>query len=183
MQGQASLKLERVRFLTAFLDYLADGFMAVLPHDPGSCALKRGLLRLRGAGVGAHVKLWRDVWVDDCRRLTIGKNVTLGKSVMLICGGGVTIGDNCMIGHGAQIVSAGHRIPPLASGESMRFSGPEAAPISIAEEVWIGAGAIVLPGTTIGSGTVIAAGAVVTKDLPENVIAGGVPASIIRNRE
>jgi acetyltransferase-like isoleucine patch superfamily enzyme len=183
MEGRANLKPGRVRFLTAFLDYFAEGFMAVLPHDSVSCAVKRGLLRLRGAEVGAYVKVWRDVWVDDCRCLTIGKNVTLGKSVMLICGGGVTIGDNCMIGHGAQIISAGHRIPPLDSGESMRFSGPEAAPITIAEEVWIGAGTIVLPGTTVGSGTVVAAGAVVTRDLPENVVAGGVPASIIRERE
>jgi len=182
MDRKANRKSERVPFHTAFLDYLVEGFMAVLPHDPASCVFKRAFLRFRGADVGAHVKLWRNVWVDDYRHLTIGKNVTLGKSVMLICGGGVTIGDNCMIGHGAQIVSAGHRIPSLDRGESMRFSGPDSRPVFIADGVWVGAGAIVLPGTTIGSGAVVAAGAVVTKDVPENVVTGGVPASIIRKR-
>ena len=157
--------------------------MAILPHDPVSCSVKRSLLRFRGATVGRSVKIWRGVWVDDYRRLQIGDNVTLGRSVMLVCGGTVIIGENCMVGHGAQIISGGHRIPPLSSRESMRFSGSEEAPIVVERDSWIGAGAIVLPGVTIGQGAVVAAGAVVAKDLPANVIAGGVPAAIIRKRD
>ena len=183
MGKQVDRDADRISIGTALLNFVAETVMATLPHDSISCRLKRGLLRFRGARIGRHVKLWRDVWVDHYPKLTIGEHVTLGKSVMLICGGEVSIGDNCMIGHGSQIISVGHRIPTLASGESMRFSGPDAAPITLEEDVWIGASAIVLPGTTIGRGTVVAAGAVVTGDLPANVIAGGVPAVVIKERE
>ena len=74
-------------------------------------------------------KVWRDVWIDDYRKLAIGSDVSIGKSAMLLTHGGVTIGDEVMIAHGAQIISAGHRIPE--EGSTMRFSGLEVAPITI----------------------------------------------------
>jgi acetyltransferase-like isoleucine patch superfamily enzyme len=171
----------RVPLPTAILDYLVELFMAVTPHDPLSNRIKRRLMIWRGASIGPHPKIWRDVWVDDYRKLSIGSNVSIGKSAMLQCIGGITVGNNVMIAHGSQIISAGHRITD--AGESMRFSGLDIAPIVIEDDVWIGAGAIVLPGVTIGKGSVVAAGAVVTKDVEPDSIVAGIPAALIRKRQ
>jgi acetyltransferase-like isoleucine patch superfamily enzyme len=170
----------RVPLPTAVCDYLVEFFMALTPHDAVSNRVKRALMRWRGAQVGARPKIWRDVWVDDYRKLAIGDDVSIGKSAMLLCIGGVTVGSQVMIAHGAQIISAGHRIPD--AGESMRFSGLDVAPIVIRDGAWIGGGAIVLPGVTVGAGAVVAAGAVVTKDVPADAIVAGVPASVIGSR-
>ncbi len=170
----------RVPVKTALGHYLVELVMAVAPHDPLSCRLKRALMRWRGASVGANPKIWRDVWIDDYRNLSIGRDVSISKSVMMVCIGQVTIGDEVMIGYGSQIITAGHRIPP--AGESMRFSGLDVAPVAIGDGAWLGAGAIVLPGVTVGEGAVIAAGAVVTKDVAPYDIVAGVPSARIGTR-
>ena len=170
----------KVPLPTAVGDYLVELFMMVTPHDPLSCNLKRMLLRWRGATVGLRPKVWRDVWIDDYRKLTIGSDVSIGKSAMLLTHGGLTIGDEVMIAHGAQIISAGHRIPE--AGSTMRFSGLEVAPIVIEDGAWIGAGAIVLPGVRVGRGAVVAAGAVVTRDVEPGTIVAGVPGEAIGRR-
>jgi acetyltransferase-like isoleucine patch superfamily enzyme len=170
----------KVALPTAVADYMVELFMAVTPHDALSNRIKRTLLRWRGATVGANPKIWRDVWVDDYRKLVVGSDVSIGKSAMLGCIGGVTIGDQVMIAHGSKILSAGHHMPD--GGGSMRFTGLDVAPITIADEAWIGAGAIVLPGVTVGRGAVVAAGAVVTRDVAPYTIVAGVPAAMIGDR-
>lgn len=171
----------KVPFRTAIFDYLVELVMAVTPHDTASSRLKSALMRWRGARIGRGVKIWRDVWVDDYRKLVIGDSVSIGKSAMLQSIGGITIGNHVMIAHGSQLVSAGHHIPE--DTESMRFSGLAAAPIVIEDNAWIGAGAIVLPGVRVGHGAVVAAGAVVTKAVEANTIVGGIPAKVISRRK
>lgn len=170
----------KVPLSTALLDYLVEFFMAMTPHDPLSNRIKRHLMIWRGAQIGTNPKIWRDVWVDDYRKLKLGANVSIGKSAMIQCIGGVTVGNNVMIAHGSQIISAGHRI--TEPDETMRFSGLDVAPITLEDDVWIGAGAIVLPGVTVGKGAVVAAGAVVTKDVAPFTIVAGIPAQEIRRR-
>ena len=119
--------------------------------------------------------------IDDYRKLRIGDNVAISRSSMFVTLGGVTIGNDVIISFGCQILSAGHRIPPV--GESIRTSGIEIAPVVIEDGVWICAGAIVLPGVTVGAGSVVAAGAVVNRDVPPYSIVGGAPARLIRRRE
>ncbi len=171
----------RVPLPAAACDYLVEAFMATTPHDPLTCRIKASLMRWRGARVGQSLKIWRDVWIDHFRSLSIGSDVTIGKGTIMLCIGEVQIGDRVMIGHGAQIISAGHRIPRRS--ELMRFSGLDAAPIVIEDDSWIGGGAIVLQGVTVGYGAVVAAGAVVTKDVEPYAIVGGVPAVQIGSRE
>lgn len=171
----------KVPLSVAVLDYLVELVMALLPHDGLSCRLKCLLLRLRGARTGHRVKIWRGVWVDDYRHLTVGDDVSIGQGAMFICGGGITIGSRTMVAHGAKIVSSGHRIPE-DTNEPMRFSGTDSDPIVIGHDVWIGAGAIVLPGVSIGEGAVVAAGAVVTCDVEPFSVVGGVPARLLRRR-
>jgi acetyltransferase-like isoleucine patch superfamily enzyme len=89
--------------------------------------------------------------------------------------GGLTIGDDVMIGPKVTLVTSGH---PVAPAE--RFKGVVMKPIVIGNNVWIGAAATVLPGVTIGDGAVVAAGAVVSRDVPPNTMAAGVPARVVK---
>lgn len=163
------------------LDYIVEIFMAVAPQDPLSMGVKTLLIRARGGRIGARTKLWRGVWIDDFRKLTVSDDVTIGHGVILLCGGGVHVGARVMVGHGSQLITSGHQIP-ASREEPMRWSGREQAPITIAEDAWIGGGAIILGGVRIGRGAIVAAGAVVTKDVPDYSIVAGVPAAIIRQR-
>lgn len=88
--------------------------------------------------------------------------------------GGIFIGDGSLIGHNVVLATLNHAMDP----EDRATMIP--APIHIGKRVWIGANATVLPGVTIGDGAIVAAGAVVTKDVPENTVVGGVPARVMR---
>lgn len=112
-----------------------------------------------------------------------GKNISVGKNVFINSGcrfqdqGGIVIGDGVLIGHNVVLATLNHDIDPR------KRSTMHPAPIVIGKNVWIGANATVVPGVTIGDGAIVAAGAVVTKDVPPNVIVGGVPAKIIKKIE
>ena len=109
-----------------------------------------------------------------------GKNITVGKNVFINSGcrfqdqGGITIGDGTLIGHNVVLATLNHGIAPDERHDLFP------APIHIGRNVWIGANATVLPGVTIGDNAVIAAAAVVTKNVPANVVVAGVPAKVIR---
>lgn len=109
-----------------------------------------------------------------------GKNITIGKRVFINAGchfqdqGGITIGDNTLIGHNVVLATLNHGFHP-ADRNSMY-----PAPIIIGKKVWIGANATILPGVKIGDNAIIAAGAVVTKNVIENTVVGGIPARFIK---
>lgn len=109
-----------------------------------------------------------------------GKNIFIGKNVFINSGcrfqdqGGIKIGDGVLIGHNVVLATINHDIDPN------KRSDMHLAPIVIGNNVWIGANVTVVPGVTIGDGAIISAGAVVTKDVPANVIVGGIPAKIIK---
>lgn len=110
-----------------------------------------------------------------------GKNIHLGKNVFINAGchfqdqGGIYIGDDVLIGHNVVLATLNHEENPLKRANLI------AAPIRIGNKVWIGSNATILPGVNIGDGAIIAAGAVVRKDVRENTIVGGVPAKFIRD--
>lgn len=109
-----------------------------------------------------------------------GKNIQLGKNVFINAGckfqdqGGIYIGDDVLIGHNVVMATLNHDENPEKRANLI------AAPINIGDKVWIGSNATILPGVTIGDGAIIAAGAVVTKDVEEKSIVAGVPAKFIR---
>lgn len=151
-----------------------------LPRYRIFCMMKAELLKLMGASIGKGVVIYPGVWVTPGRNLIIKNNVDLAKDVLITTTGGVFIGERTLIGYRTQILSSNHSIPPI--GEPFPISGDDHKPIHISEDVWIGANCIITAGVKIGQGAVIAAGSVVTKDVPENAIVGGVPAKIIRFR-
>ncbi|GAB2702318.1 sugar O-acetyltransferase [Mucilaginibacter koreensis] len=105
-----------------------------------------------------------------------GENLFINFHCIILDCAAVTIGSNVAIATGVQILTAHH--PTLASE---RIKGPElASPVTIGDNVWIGAGAIICPGVTIGAHTTIGAGSVVTRDIPANVVAAGNPCRVIR---
>lgn len=142
--------------------------------------VKSNFLRLMGANIGKRVIFYPGVWIAPGFNLKIGDDVDLALDVILTTSGGVAIGNRVLVGYRTQILSANHRIP----NDKKRIfdSGHEKAMVVIKDDAWIGANCIILPGVTIGEGAVIAAGSVVTKDIPDYVIAAGVPCRVIRER-
>jgi len=142
---------------------------------------KAFMLRFMGARVGRNIVVYQGVWIDDPRKLTVGDNCDLSKDVTITTGGGVSIGNDVLIGYGSKILSVNHIIPQNRT-ISMRFSGHEKKPVIIQDNVWICSNCLILPGVTIGTGSVIAAGAVVTKDIPPYSVYGGIPAKLLWER-
>lgn len=105
----------------------------------------------------------------------IGDDVFINACCHFQDHGGITIGDSCQIGHNVVFATLNHGLAPEDRGTTYP------APIVLGTNVWIGANATILPGVVIGDNAVIAAGAVVTKDVPPNVIVGGVPAKFIKS--
>jgi acetyltransferase-like isoleucine patch superfamily enzyme len=113
--------------------------------------------------------------------MTTGKEVSFGSGCHIYePRAGLRIGDHCMIGGGVLIcgVNHGHALMSVP----MRKQPAEAAPIVLGNDVWIGMGAIILPGVTIGEGAIVAAGAVVTDNVSAGAVVSGVPARIRRTR-
>jgi len=111
-----------------------------------------------------------------------GKHVHFGSSVYanfnltLVDDASIYVGNQVMFGPNVTIATAGHPIDPELRKKAMQYN----VEVHIGNNVWIGAGAIIMPGVTIGDNTVIGAGSVVTKDIPENVIAVGNPCRVLR---
>ena len=112
-----------------------------------------------------------------------GKNIHIGDHVFINAGcsfqdqGGITIGNGCLIGHHTVIATLNHGIRLTERADL------HPAPVIIGDGVWIGSNVTILPGVTIGDGSIAAAGAVVTRDVPPYTIVGGVPARAIRQIE
>lgn len=113
----------------------------------------------------------------DCgQNIFLGDNFLMNYNGIILDIAPVTIGDNVMIGPNTMIVTVGH---PLSAKERRNHIAI-AKPVTIGNDVWIGGNVTVLPGVTIGNNVVVAAGSVVTKDVPDNSLVGGVPAKLIK---
>jgi len=135
----------------------------------------------RSISLGADVRLGKGAYLaaNQTGRIAVGDRVYIGRGTIILGYQSVTIGPDTMISQMCHITDAGHG---TAAGTLMREQPVESLPVAIGAGVWIGAGASVLPGVTIGDGAVIGACAVVTKDVPPNAIAVGMPAKVFRYR-
>lgn len=133
--------------------------------------------RLRS--VGRDCMIYSTARIHGARHVTFGDRVTINDFVHIWGNGGLTIGDDSMIAAHSAIVTATHDIDALRHGRKYRDT-VLSRPVVIGKNVWVGTSAIILPGVTIGDDAVVAAGAVVTKDVPPRTLVAGVPARTVR---
>ena len=134
----------------------------------------RGLFsQLTGQPVDESFGLFPPFYTDCGKNIHIGRQVFINMGCKFQDQGGIFIDDGALIGHNVVLATLNHAMPPERRSDMLP------APIRIGKRVWIGSNATVLPGVTIGDGAVVAAGAVVTKDVPANTVVGGVPAKVI----
>lgn len=148
---------------------------------------KRAILQELFGSVGDNVSVGTPFLCDYGRNIHIGDNVSLNMNCTLVDCNRIDIGNNVLIASNVQIYTATHpveivdRLTPNWTPDSARyFCRTYALPVKIGNNCWIGGGVIILPNVTIGDGTVVGAGSVVTKNLPANVVAVGNPCRVQR---
>lgn len=135
----------------------------------------RGLLsELFGYEVTESLRVFPPFYTDFGKNITVGEGVFINACCHFQDHGGVTIGDGCQIGHNVVFATLNHGFAP----EDRSTTYP--APIVLKKNVWVGSNATILSGVTIGENAIVGAGSVVTKDVPDNAIVGGVPAKVIK---
>lgn len=125
------------------------------------------------------VTIEKNFYCDNGKNIFLGKNFLANYNVTILDVNVVHIGDNVMIGPHTLITTVGHPISPKGRRKHLGVTGP----INIGDDVWIGGNVTILPGVTIGNNVVIGAGSVVNKDIPDNSLAVGVPARVIKEIE
>lgn len=114
------------------------------------------------------------IYINYGKHINIGTNVFINFDCTFLALGGITIEDDVLIGPKVSLVTENHPLNPK------QRKGLIGKPILIKRNAWIGANATILPGVTIGENSIVAAGAVVSKDVPDNTVVGGVPAKFIK---
>ena len=164
---------ELVKKQIACLDKLYD-FNATRPTELGK---REKMLKEMFAEIGEECYIeppFHSNWGG--KHVHFGRNVYANFNLTLVDDTHIYVGDYTMIGPNVTIATAGHPILPELREKIYQFN----MPVHIGRNCWIGAGAIILPGITIGDNTVIGAGSVVTKDIPSNVVAVGNPCKVLR---
>lgn len=138
--------------------------------------VRKQLLKETFGGVGYNPYVEPTIQFDYGYNIYVGNNFYANFNNVFLDVCPIRIGDNCMFGPNVQLYTATHPLNPVKRNSGLE----EAKPITIGDNVWIGGGAIIVPGVTLGDNVVVAAGAVVTKSFPENSVIGGNPAKVIK---
>jgi maltose O-acetyltransferase len=144
--------------------------------DPTDRAGRRALLEEMLGAIGEGSEIRPPAWFDYGSHTFIGARTFVNFGLVCLDVARVTIGDDVQVGPNVQLLTPTHPTEP----EPRRAKWESASPIVIGDNVWLGGGVIVCPGVSIGENTVVGAGAIVTRDLPANVVAVGNPARIVR---
>ena len=139
--------------------------------------LRQLFSELIGQEMDEDFGLFPPFYTDYGRNIKVGRHVFINAGCCFQDQGGIEIGDNVQIGHQTVIATLNHDLNPEKRWNMIP------SPVKIGNNVWIGSHATILAGVTIGDNSVVAAGAVVTKDVPANVVVGGVPAKILKTIE
>lgn len=175
-------KLTTVSFATLLRMELEGWLQALVVPWPGivGFGLRNVVLSLLLKGKRGMVWTQPQVRLVHCERITIGSNCGINSGTYINGLGGVSIGDYVLIGSNVTISSGRH---PIEGHSPPVFARPcEPVAISIEDDVWIGAGAVILPGVRLRRGTVVGANSVVTKDTEEYSVVVGAPAKLLRYR-
>jgi galactoside O-acetyltransferase len=144
---------------------------------PTELALREKMLREMFAEIGSDCYIEPPLHSNwGGKHVHFGKNVYANFNLTLVDDTHIYVGDYTMIGPNVTLATAGHPILPELREQAYQYN----APVHIGRNCWIGAGAVILPGVTVGDNTVIGAGSIVTKDIPANVVAVGNPCRVLR---
>ena len=186
------MDIESYKKFTAAGGYLAEGSEAQAMMRPAAVEAQRITAQINGSFhspeelralfselIGKPVDdtfaLFPPVYTDFGKNITIGKNVFINSGCCFQDQGGVEIGDGCLIGHQVVFATLNHDLAPEKRANMIPGT------IRLGRNVWVGSHATLLAGVSVGDNAVIAAGAVVTKDVPPDTLVGGVPARVIRS--
>ncbi len=145
--------------------------------DPLSFEAQTACLKAHLGACGEKVWIAKTFNCDNGRNIFIGDNFTGNYNLTILDIREVRIGNHVMIGPNTLITTVGHPLTPMGRRQHLGI----AKPVTIGNDVWIGGNVTILPGITIGNNVIVAAGAVVTKDIPDNTLVGGVPAKKIKD--
>jgi len=154
--------------------YTTKKLLVQMNNSSDPVEIRNLLSQITGSEIDESVEVFTPLYINYGKHTKIGKNVFINFDCVLLDLGGITIEDNVLIAPKVSLLSEGHPVSPqnrqsLVPGQ-----------IHIKKNAWIGAGATILPGVTIGENAIVAAGAVVSKDVTANTIVGGIPAKIIK---
>lgn len=139
--------------------------------------IRNYLSEIIGSAIDESTTVFSPFYTNFGRFTRIGKNVFINHACSFLDMGGITIEDEVLIGPKVNLITENHPLDPNDRRALIT------KPITIKRKAWIGAAATILPGVTVGENAVVAAGAVVSKDVPDNTIVGGVPAKEIKRIE
>ncbi|MDQ0593594.1 acetyltransferase-like isoleucine patch superfamily enzyme [Chryseobacterium ginsenosidimutans] len=137
-------------------------------------AVRNFLSEIIGYEIDDSTIIFPPFYTNFGKFISIGKNVFINHACSFLDMGGITIEDDVLIGPKVNLITENHPINPNERQALLT------KPILIKRKAWVGAGVTILPGVTVGENSIVAAGAVVSKDVPDNTIVGGVPAKIIK---
>jgi len=150
-------------------------FLVSLNNSSDPAEIKKLLSQITGSEIDESVTVFTPLYINYGKHTKIGKNVFINFDCVFLDLGGITIEDGVLIAPKVSLLSEGH---PISPNERQSLVPGH---IYIKKNAWIGAGATILPGVTVGENAVVAAGAVVSKDVPANTVVGGIPAKYIKN--
>lgn len=181
-------KFERFRFMLYFLSKIFKFFPNFICNFLWHClmpfngilskSVRYVLLKAKANTVGDNVSIGANTIIKHWQNFSCGNNVSIHEFCMIDCDSEITIGNNVSIAHATSLVAANHTwsdiLIPIKYNPIIKIG------ITIRDDVWIGCGTRILDGVVIGNRSIVAAGAVVNKDVDANSLVGGVPAKIIK---
>ena len=151
------------------------GLLVQLNNSSDPAEIRELLSQITGSEIDESVAVFTPLYINYGKNTKIGKNVFINFDCVFLGLGGITIEDNVLIAPKVSLLSEGH---PVSPNERQSLVPGK---IHIKTNAWIGAGVTILPGVTIGENSVVAAGAVVSKNVPANTVVGGIPSKIINS--
>lgn len=136
--------------------------------------IRKRMSDLIGSSIDGNTRIFIPFYTNFGKHIKLGKNVFINHACTFLDLGGITIEDNVQVGPKANLITENHPLDPK-DRKSLDLGS-----ILIKQNAWLGATSTILPGVTVGENSVVAAGAVVTKDVPDNVVVAGIPAKVVK---
>ncbi len=176
MKSEGEVRQDHPQY-AAFMEIVATTLkeVAIMNNIGDVAEIRNKLSEIIGSKIDESTGIFAPFYTNFGKHIQIGKNVFINHACSFLDMGGITIEDDVLIGPRVNLVTENHPIDP-SNRKNLLCSS-----ILIKKNAWIGAGATILPGVTVGENAVVAAGSVVTKNVPSNTIVSGVPAKHLKN--